>query len=141
MARRLGGRGAVGVDLSLIHIFVSRAGGGAGPVPTPRPSTVAPTTDTSAIGDGVFVAPTLTAQGVPGAVRFAWTYEGPAARDTFRVQVGATEEAAKAATPATLTSTGHEVAAAGGAGVCAIVAVVRAGQISPASTVVCATAG
>ena len=141
LAKVIGGAAALALVGVGGWVVVSRAGGGAGPVPTPRPSTVAPTTDTSAIGDGVFVAPTLTAQGVPGAVRFAWTYEGPAARDTFRVQVGATEEAAKAATPTTLTSTGHEVAAAGGAGVCAIVAVVRAGQISPASTVVCATAG
>ncbi len=141
LAKVLGGAAALALVAVGGWVVVSRAGGGAGPVPTPRPSTVGPTTDTSAIGDGVFVAPALTAQGVPGAVRFAWTYEGPAARDTFRVQVGATEEAAKAATPTTLTSTGHEVAAVAGARVCAIVAVVRAGQISPASTVVCATAG
>jgi hypothetical protein len=140
-AKVLGGAAALALVGVGGWLVVSRAGGGAGPVPTPRPSTVAPTTDTSAIGDGVFVAPALTAQGMPGAVRFAWTYEGPAARDTFRIQVGATEEAAKAATPTTLTSSGHEVAAAAGARLCAIVAVVRAGQISPASTVVCATAG
>lgn len=117
---------------------VSRAGGG--PAPAPRASTVAPTTDTSAIGDGVFVAPTLKAQGLAGSVRFSWTYDGPAARDTFRVHLGPTEAAAKAAAPVIVSSAVHDVTAAAGTTVCAVVAVVRAGQISPASTVQCATA-
>ena len=113
------------------------------PVATPTAvQTLKPTTDGSAIGDGVFVAPTVQAVGAPGVVRFTWNYDGPSSKDTYRVGFGATASEAIAAAPTTVTGArAKEVAATAGSQVCAVVSVVRSGQISPTSVPVCALAG
>ncbi|MEI2764951.1 MAG: protein kinase [Dermatophilaceae bacterium] len=110
------------------------------PPPAPAPVTLAPS-DSSAIGDGVFAPPTVTATPIPGGVRFAWTYDDPAARDSARVRVAADPAAAAVAAPVLVQAARHEAPAAPGSGVCAVVSVVRAGQLSPPSAPVCAVAG
>ncbi|MEI2731995.1 MAG: serine/threonine-protein kinase [Dermatophilaceae bacterium] len=112
------------------------------PAPTPSaPVTVAPSTDSNALDGGVFVAPTVTATAIPGGVRFAWTYQNPLERDTFQIRVGATELDAPTAVPTIARAPRHDVTAAAGSRICAVVAVVRSGQISPPSMAVCAAAG
>ena len=127
----------------LVSSGVLGAGRAPDPVATPTAvQTLKPTTDGSAIGDGVFVAPTVQAVGAPGVVRFTWNYDGPSSKDTYRVGFGATASEAIAAAPTTVTGArAKEVAAAAGSQVCAVVSVVRSGQISPTSVPVCALAG
>ncbi len=127
----------------LVSSGVLGAGRAPDPVATPTAvQTLKPTTDGSAIGDGVFVAPTVQAVGAPGVVRFTWNYDGPSSKDTYRVGFGATASEAIAAAPTTVTGArAKEVAATAGSQVCAVVSVVRSGQISPTSVPVCALAG
>jgi hypothetical protein len=135
---------ALGVVLVLALAWLLLRPAPAGPTAGPV-ATVAPSTDSVAI-DGVFVTPVLTAEPRAGIVHFSWTYDAPSAKDTFRVRLGATQVDAAAATPTTVPSAAVDgpaavdAPAAPGTQVCAIVAVVRAGQISPSSIVACATA-
>lgn len=113
-------------------------------LPQPAPTTartIPVTTTDSAIGDGVFVAPTLQAETRPGGVHFTWTYDNPAPRDSYRLQLGASTASVTTGAPLVITTRMHDVPAPTGTSVCALVAVVRAGQISPASAVRCAVAG
>ncbi len=151
------GRGSVGRRIGMLAAGVATVaaswwlvstfalGGGrtadAGPTPT-AVQTLKPTTDGSAIGDGVFVAPSVQAMGAAGVVRFTWNYDGPSSKDTYRVGVGATAAEALAAAPTTVTGArAKEVVAPAGTQVCVVVSVVRSGQISPTSVPSCAIAG
>ncbi len=126
----------VALALAAVTLIVRRE-----PAVTPSaPVTVAPSTDSNALDGGVFVAPTVTATAIPGGVRFAWTYQNPLERDTFQVRVGATEVEAPTAAPTIARVPRQDVTAAAGVRMCAVVAVVRSGQISPPSAPVCAAA-
>ncbi len=127
----------VGVVLALLLGLVLLRPGQGGSSQTPI-TTLVPTSEGPAI-DGVFEPPVVTAEPRTGLVHFAWTYGAPAAKDTYRVRLGGTEAEAAAAAPTVVTARSFDAPAAPGTQVCAIVAVVRAGQISPSSKVVCAS--
>ena len=147
VGRRIGtvaaGVAAFAASWWLVSTFALGGGRTADSGPTPTAvQTLKPTTDGSAIGDGVFVAPSVQAVGAAGVVRFTWNYDGPSSKDTYRVGVGATAAEAIAAAPTTLTGArAKEVVAPAGTQVCVVVSVVRSGQISPTSVPSCALAG
>jgi serine/threonine protein kinase len=135
---------AVAACLAVIVVLLLRPSTEPESNPTPTPTrtgvaTQSQTTD-SAIGDGVFAAPVVVANPKVGAVEFTWSYSGPKSTDTYRVHIGSTPEDAQIADPVTLPKATYSVKTAGGASMCLIATVVRAGQISPASAAVCGTA-
>ena len=135
---------AVAACLAVIIVLLLRPSAEPEPGPTPTTTrtgvaTQSATTD-SAIGDGVFAAPVVVANPKVGAVEFTWSYTGPKSTDTYRVHIGPTPEEAQIADPVTLPKATYSVKTASGAPMCLIATVVRAGQMSPASTAVCGTA-
>lgn len=119
----------------------------AGDEPTPAvvtPSaTVSMPGDDSAIGDGLFDKPALSATSAAGAVRFTWNYPQPSKKDVYRLSLGPTP--ADAGNPQTartvrVAAMTYTVKAAKGTRVCATVLVTRSGQGSPGSTIQCETA-
>ncbi|MEW1952195.1 protein kinase [Terrabacter sp. NPDC080008] len=110
--------------------------------PTPR-ATVSMPGDDSAIGDGLFDKPTLSATSTRGAVRFTWNYPSSSKKDVYRVSVGATPAEAGNTDKTTFVSVAarsYTVKAAKGTKVCATVLLTRSGQSSPGSTIQCETA-
>jgi hypothetical protein len=135
---------AVAACLAVIIVLLLRPSAEPEPGPTPTTTrtgvaTQSATTD-SAIGDGVFAAPVVVANPKVGAVEFTWSYTGGKSTDTYRVHIGPTPEEAQIADPVTLPKATYSVKTASGAPMCLIATVVRAGQMSPASTAVCGTA-
>ena len=133
---------AVAVLLAVVGFLVLRPTGEPAPAPVPSRTAVATqsaTTD-SAIGDGVFAAPVVTVTPKVGSVEFAWSYAAPRSTDTYRVHVGPTPGDAQIADPVTVPKATYAVKVASGSTMCLVATVVRAGQISPASPAVCATA-
>lgn len=114
------------------------------PVAIPTPSaTVSMPGDDSAIGDGVFDKPRVTARSGAGSVSFSWTYPQPDTKDSFRVSYGPTPSDAgnpDVAKRVSVTTRSYSVKAAKGTKVCATVRVSRSGQVSPGSDVQCETA-
>ena len=114
------------------------------PVAVPTPSaTVSMPGDDSAIGDGVFDKPRVTARSGTGSVSFSWSYPQPDTKDSFRLSYGPT--ASDAGNPdrakrVSVTTRSYTVKAAKGTKVCATVRVSRSGQVSPGSDVQCETA-
>ena len=96
--------------------------------------------DDSAIGDGVFTAPTLEAASGKGSVTFRWSYPAPSKVDTFRLYVGPTSSDAERADPILVKTTTHTIKARPGTKLCAVVKVNRNGQGSPVSDPRCETA-
>jgi serine/threonine protein kinase len=134
-----------GVVLLLgLVIFLATRSKGDDPVATPSPSaTVSMPGDDSAIGDGVFDKPRVTARSGAGSVSFTWTYPQPDTKDSFRVSYGSTASAAgnpDVAKRVSVTTRSYSVKAAKGTKVCATVRVSRSGQVSPGSDVQCETA-
>jgi serine/threonine protein kinase len=132
----------VAVLLVLVGFLVLRPTSTPAPAPVPARTAVATqsaTTD-SAIGDGVFSAPVVTVTPKVGSVEFAWSYASPRSTDTYRVHVGSTPGDAQIADPVTVPKATYAVRVASGSTMCLVATVVRAGQISPASPAVCATA-
>lgn len=128
---------AVVVLLVVVGVAVLRPRGAATPA-APTPSrTVSTPKDTSALGDAVYTAPTVTATASAGAVGFTWTYDGPEKGDTFRVFVGPSKETAQQAAPQTLTAPALTQKVAAGTTRCAQVQVVRGGVVSPPSDTMC----
>ncbi|GAA1881364.1 hypothetical protein GCM10009814_09420 [Lapillicoccus jejuensis] len=128
---------AVVVLLVVVGVAVLRPRGAATPA-APTPSrTVSTPKDTSALGDAVYTAPTVTARASAGAVGFTWTYDGPEKGDTFRVFVGPTKDAAQQAAPQTVTTPALTQRVAAGTTRCAQVQVVRGGVVSPPSDTTC----
>ena len=118
-----------------------------GDEPTPAVVTPSPTVsmpgDDSAIGDGLFDQPTLSAASGRGTVRFTWNYPQTSKKDVYRLSLGATPADAgdpKRAKFVTVTTRTHTVKAAKGTKVCATVLVSRSGQSSPGSSIQCETA-
>ncbi|KRC92720.1 serine/threonine protein kinase [Terrabacter sp. Root85] len=134
---------SVVVLVGLVVFLVLRSGSGPGPA-TPTPSaTVSMPGDDSAIGDGVFDKPTISATSGRGSVRFTWNYPQPSTKDTFRVSYGPTPSDAgnpERARLVSVTARTYTVKAPKGAKVCATVVVARAGQASPGADVQCETA-
>ncbi|GAA3696014.1 hypothetical protein GCM10022399_10630 [Terrabacter ginsenosidimutans] len=131
--------------LAALVVFLVVRPGSDEPVPVvPSPSaTVAMPGDDSAIGDGVFDKPSLTARSGAGSVSFTWNYPQPDKKDTFRVSYGPTPSDAgnpERAELVSVTTRSHTVKAAKGTKVCATVRVARSGQVSPGSDVQCETA-
>ena len=128
---------AVLVLLVVVGVVVLVPRGATTPA-APAPSrTVTTPTDTSALGDAVYTAPTLVATAEPGGVTFTWTYPAPESGDTFRVFVAPTQEATPGQAPTlTARATLTRRVAAGGQR-CAQVQVVRSGVLSPPSRVMC----
>lgn len=120
--------------------FLATRGTSTPTTPVKPTTTIAPTDDGSGIGDAVFEAPSVVAEAQPGAVRFTWNYVQPSPKDTFQVKLGPTAAEAIAASPTTLSTRRYDAPVAAGTPVCAVVTVVRNGQMSPASLAVCATA-
>lgn len=131
------------VLLGLVVFLVVRPGAD-DPVATPTPSaTVSMPGDDSAIGDGVFDKPNVTAKSGVGSVSFTWSYPQPDTSDTFRVSYGASVSDAgnpDVAKRVSVTTRSYKVRAAKGTKVCATVRVSRSGQVSPGSDVQCETA-
>ena len=135
---------AVTACLAVIVVLLLRPSAEPDPGPTPSltrtgVATQSQTTD-SAIGDGVFGAPAVVATPQVGGVEFRWSYSAPKSTDTYRVHVGPSPDEAQIADPVTLPKATYAVKSPSGTRVCLIATVVRAGQISPASTAVCGTA-
>jgi serine/threonine protein kinase len=133
------------VLVGLVVFLLLRGGGGGAPEPAlPSPSaTVSMPGDDSAIGDGVFDKPTVTARSGAGSVGFTWNYPQPDKKDTFRLSYAPT--ASDAGNPersklVSVTTRSYTVKAAKGTKVCATVRVSRSGQVSPGSDVQCETA-
>lgn len=129
----------------LVVFLLLRPDGGGGQDPAlPAPSaTVAMPGDDSAIGDGVFDKPSVTARSGAGSVGFTWNYPQPEKKDTFRLSYGPTPSDAgnpERAKLVSVTTRTYTVKAAKGTKVCATVRVSRAGQTSPGSDVQCETA-
>ena len=133
---------AVGLCLAVIVVLLTRPRDEPAPTPTPTRTAVATQSQTtdSAIGDGVFGAPAVVATPQVGGVEFSWSYSAPKSTDTYRVHVGPSPDEAQIADPVTLPKATYAVKSPSGTQVCLIATVVRAGQISPASTAVCGTA-
>ncbi|MGO4604162.1 protein kinase domain-containing protein [Terrabacter sp. 2YAF2] len=126
-------------------VFVIVRPGSDDPTPAkPKPSaTVSMPGDDSAIGDGVFDKPTVSARSGAGNVSFTWNYPQPTKKDTFQVSYGPTPSDAGNPHRAKIVSVatrGYTVKAAKGTKVCATVVVARLGQTSPGSDVQCETA-
>jgi hypothetical protein len=107
--------------------------------PSAPPSTVAAPTDDLALDPPA--TPTVDATGLPGSVRFRWTYLGREKGDTFRVRVAGSsadlgEAAYRLAKDTTLT-----VKTAKGRQLCAQAQVIRSGVSSPWSAPACEKAG
>jgi serine/threonine protein kinase len=141
----LGLAAGVVVLVGLVVFLLLRGGGGEAPEPAlPSPSaTVSMPGDDSAIGDGVFDKPTVTARSGSGSVSFTWNYPQPDKKDTFRLSYA--PSASDAGNPersklVSVTTRSYTVKAAKGTKVCATVRVSRSGQISPGSDVQCETA-
>ncbi|GGM87077.1 hypothetical protein GCM10009721_09970 [Terrabacter tumescens] len=133
------------VLVGLVVFLLLRGGWGDAPEPAlPSPSaTVSMPGDDSAIGDGVFDKPTVTARSGAGSVGFTWNYPQPDKKDTFRLSYAPT--ASDAGNPersklVSVTTRSYTVKAAKGTKVCATVRVSRSGQVSPGSDVQCETA-
>jgi hypothetical protein len=131
--------------LAALVVFLVVRPGSDEPVPVvPSPSaTVAMPGDDSAIGDGVFDKPSLTARSGAGSVSFTWNYPQPDKKDRFRVSYGPTPSDAgnpERAKLVSVTTRSHTVKAGKGTKVCATVRVARSGQVSPGSDVQCETA-
>ncbi|GAA2740190.1 serine/threonine-protein kinase [Terrabacter aerolatus] len=129
----------------VVFLLLRPAGdGGQDAAAPPTPSaTVSMPGDDSAIGDGVFDKPSVTARSGAGSVGFTWNYPQPQKKDTFRLSYGPTPSDAgnpdRSRTVSVTTPT-YTVKAAKGMKVCATVRVSRSGQISPGSDVQCETA-
>ncbi len=133
------------VLLAGLGVFLVVRPGSDDPTPVvPSPSaTVAMPGDDSAIGDGVFDKPSVTASSGAGSVRFTWNYPEPDTKDSFRLSYGPTPSDAgnpDRAKRVSVTTRSYTVKAAKGTKVCATVRVARAGQVSPGSDVQCETA-
>ncbi len=128
------------VAVALVGYLVLRPRDQGQPASTRTPVATLSTTQDSAIGDGVFVAPAVTAVAKVAAVELSWSYPNPKQSDRYRIHVGENPEAAQVADPVTLEVATYTVKVASGAPACIVVSVVRDGQISPASKPVCATA-
>jgi hypothetical protein len=132
------------VLVGLVVFLVVRPGSGDPTPAVPKPSaTVSMPGDDSAIGDGVFDKPSVSARSGPGSVSFTWNYPQPTKKDTFRVSYGPTPSDAGNPERAKLVSVptrGYTVKAPKGTKVCATVVVARSGQASPGSDVQCETA-
>jgi serine/threonine protein kinase len=139
-SRRLLLIGGLVVAAGLGGAFFATRGTGTPTSPIKPTATIAPTNDDSGIGEAVFESPSVVAEAQPGAVRFTWNYVQPSPKDTFQVKFGSTAAEAIAATPTTLSTRRYDATAAAGTPVCAVVTVVRNGQMSPASLAVCAAA-
>lgn len=132
------------VLVGLVLFLVLRPSGDDAAAPVVRPSaTVSMPGDDSAIGDGLFDKPTLSAASVPGAVRFTWNYPQPSKKDVYRLSMGPTP--ADAGNPersktVQVAATTYTVKVPKGTKVCATVLVTRSGQGSPGSTIQCETA-
>lgn len=130
------------VLLGLVVFLLLRPDGTA-PEPAAQPDPVATVSmpgDDSAIGDGVFTAPTLEAASGKGSVTFRWSYPAPSKVDTFRLYVGPTSSDAERADPILVKTTTHTIKARPGTKLCAVVKVNRNGQGSPVSDPRCETA-
>jgi len=140
----LGLAASVVVLVGLVVFLVLRSGSGDPTPATPTPSaTVSMPGDDSAIGDGVFDKPTVSATSGRGSVRFTWNYPQPSKKDTFRVSYGPTPSDAgnpERARLVSVTARTYTVKAPKGTKVCATVVVARAGQASPGADVQCETA-
>ena len=124
-------------------VFLLLRPDGAPQEPAARPDPVATVSlpgDDSAIGDGVFTAPTLEAASGKGSVTFRWSYPAPSKVDTFRLYVGPTSSDAERADPILVKTTTHTIKAKPGTKLCAVVKVNRNGQGSPVSDPRCETA-
>jgi hypothetical protein len=132
--------GGLIVAAALGGAFLATRSTGTPTTPVKPTTTIAPTGDDSGIGEAVFEAPSVVAEAQPGAVRFTWNYVQPSPKDTFQVKLGPTATEAIAASPTTLSTRRYDAPVAAGTPVCAVVTVVRNGQMSPASLAVCATA-
>ena len=139
-SRRLLLVGGLVVAAALGGGFLATRGTGTPGPPLKPTATIGPTQDDSGIGEAVFEAPSVVAEAQPGAVRFTWNYVQPSPKDTFQVKLGPTAAEAIAASPTTMSTRRYDATAAAGTPVCAVVTVVRNGQMSPASLAVCATA-
>jgi hypothetical protein len=132
------------VLVGLVVFLVVRPGSGDPTSAVPKPSaTVSMPGDDSAIGDGVFDKPSVSARSGPGSVSFTWNYPQPTKQDTFRVSYGPTPSDAGNPGRAKLVSVptrSFTVKAPKGTKVCATVVVARSGQASPGSDVQCETA-
>ncbi|GAA2470021.1 serine/threonine-protein kinase [Terrabacter carboxydivorans] len=133
------------VLVGLVVFLLLRPSGGSGEDPAmPAPSaTVSMPGDDSAIGNGVFDKPSVTAKSGSGSVGFTWNYPQPDKKDTFRLSYGPTPSDAgnpERSKLVTVTTPSYTVKAAKGTKVCVTVRVSRSGQISPGSDVQCETA-
>ncbi len=132
------------VLVGLVVFLVVRPGSDDPAPAMPKPSpTVSMPGDDSAIGDGVFDKPTISATSGRGSVRFTWNYPQPSTKDTFRVSYGPTPSDAgnpERARLVSVTARTYTVKAPKGTKVCATVVVARAGQASPGADVQCETA-
>jgi hypothetical protein len=132
------------VLVGLVVFLVVRPGSDDPAPAMPKPSaTVSMPGDDSAIGDGVFDKPTVSARSGTGNVSFTWNYPQPTKKDTFRVSYGPTPSDAGNPERAKLVSVStrsYTVTAPKGTKVCATVVVARSGQASPGSDVQCETA-
>jgi serine/threonine protein kinase len=135
---------SVVVLVGLVVFLVLQSGSGDPTPATPTPSaTISMPGDDSAIGDGVFDKPTISATSGRGSVRFTWNYPQPSTKDTFRVSYGPTPSDAgnpERARLVSVTARTYTVKAPKGTKVCATVVVARAGQASPGADVQCETA-
>jgi len=135
---------SVVVLVGLVVFPVLQSGSGDPTPATPTPSaTISMPGDDSAIGDGVFDKPTISATSGRGSVRFTWNYPQPSTKDTFRVSYGPTPSDAgnpERARLVSVTARTYTVKAPKGTKVCATVVVARAGQASPGADVQCETA-
>ncbi|WP_374971125.1 serine/threonine-protein kinase [Terrabacter sp. BE26] len=118
-----------------------------GAEPTPAVVTPSPTVsmpgDDSAIGQGLFDKPTLSAVSSRGSVRFTWNYSDTSAKNVYVLWLGPTPSDAgnpKRAKAVRVSAMSYSVKAPKGTRVCATVLVGRSGQTSPGSPVQCETA-
>ncbi len=133
-------RAAVLVGILAVALLAWLLLRGGSPTPPPGPiTTIVPTTDSPGI-DGVFDPPVVVAESQASSVRFTWSYDAPAPKDVYRVNLGSTPAEALKAPATQVTTRTFDAPAAPGTAVCAIVTVVRSGQLSPPSVAVCATA-
>ena len=132
------------VLVGLVVLLVVRRGSDDPARALPKPSaTVSMPGDDSAIGDGVFDKPTVSARSGTGNVSFTWNYPQPTKKDTFRVSYGPTPSDAgnpDRAKTVSVSTRSYTVKAPKGTKVCATVVVARSGQASPGSDVQCETA-
>lgn len=133
------------VVLAALALFLVLRPSGEEPTPavvTPRASVSMPG-DNSAIGDGLFDRPSLSAVSGPGSVRFTWNYPQTSKKDVYRLSLGATPADAGDPNRAKFVSVAarsYTVKAPKGTKVCATVLLTRSGQASPGSAIQCETA-